>query len=198
MQNIGQGAEALLKREGFKLIKERVRKGYRISALDDKLRVRRTELESRLLNEARRAGVPTPQVISVEGARLEMEWIDGKTVKDSLDAKNCDELGHKIGSAVAKLHSYDIIHGDLTTSNIIVKSGVLYLIDFGLGFQSSRTEDKAVDLYLLRCVIESTHFYLLNDFWKAIVDGYQKNYAQADKVIKTLAGIEKRGRYKHK
>ena len=142
---IAKGAEAELKRDGDTVVKERIKKGYRILELDDKLRKRRTALEARLLREARRAGVLTPQVLEEEKTSLKMEFIDGQKVKDVLD-KNCISISKEVGRNVALLHSYDIIHGDLTTSNMLLKDGKLYLIDFGLGFISKREEDKAVYL----------------------------------------------------
>lgn len=70
-----------------------------------------------------------------------------------------------IGSELAKMHLADIIHGDLTTSNMMLRhpsstadsKTQLVLIDFGLSYQSNLTEDKAVDLYVLERAFSSTH-----------------------------------------
>lgn len=195
---IAQGAEAMLTREDGVLIKERVKKGYRLQRLDALLREQRTAREAGLLNAARRAGVCTPQVLDVDDAVLRMEWIEGGRVKELLSADNCDELGRKIGAAIGKLHTYDVIHGDLTTSNMIVRGGEVCFIDFGLGFQSPKTEDKAVDIYLLYHAIESTHWAILDKAWPAILQGYRENFDKAEKVIKTLSDIERRGRYRER
>ncbi|MFA4819565.1 MAG: KEOPS complex kinase/ATPase Bud32 [Candidatus Aenigmatarchaeota archaeon] len=203
MSLIAKGAEAELSREGGVVVKERIKKGYRLAELDDKLRKRRTALEARLLREARRAGVLTPQILEEDKTSLKMEFIDGQKVKDVLD-KNCTSICKEIGRNVALLHSYDIIHGDLTTSNMIIKwtpkkDGSifsLYFIDFGLGFISKREEDKAVDLYLLHEVFESTHFVIMEKAWKAVLDSYKRHYQGSDKVIKALLNVESRGRYK--
>jgi tRNA A-37 threonylcarbamoyl transferase component Bud32 len=220
MQKIYQGAEAIITRENGVLKKERIKKGYRIEKLDNTIRQKRTKLEARLLREARRAGVMTPQVIEEERFTLSMEFVAGKRVKDIVGKNNHRALAKKIGEAVAKLHNYNIVHGDLTTSNMILKvreendpdssekagkskadwiSGKpcsdIYFIDFGLGFFSQRAEDKATDLHLLHEAIQSTHFNFLDDMWKIIIDTYKNNYAESEKVIKTLSKIEKRGRY---
>jgi len=195
---IAQGAEAVLTREDGVLVKERVKKGYRLSKLDEALRKQRTAHEASLLNTARRAGVCTPQVMDTAGTVLKMEWIEGKRVKEILTEENCEEIARKIGAAIGKLHTYDVVHGDLTTSNMIVRGDDIYFIDFGLGFQSPKTEDKAVDLYLLYHAIESTHWALLARLWHVVLEAYHENFSGAEKVIKTLSAIEKRGRYRER
>lgn len=202
---IAQGAEAVLKKNSF-LTKERIKKGYRIDELDLKLRKRRTKLEANLLREASRVGVFAPHVLDQTDFSIEMEFVDGIRVKEALAKNNCKAIAEKIGSAIATLHSYNIIHGDLTTSNMILKhinkaderseSKQLFLIDFGLGFFSHKIEDQAVDLYLLREALESTHFDIMEETWLAVLKSYRKGYKDSDKVIKTLSSIEKRGRYR--
>lgn len=192
---LAKGAEAELTKKDNTLVKDRISKGYRLPELDDRLRKRRTALEARMLREARRAGVLTPQVIDEGKTTLVLEFIEGKKVKDILD-KNCKEISERIGEAVARLHSFDIIHGDLTTGNMILNEKGLWLIDFGLSFVSKRAEDKAVDLYLLHEALESTHFAVLEDAWNKTLDSYKRHYQDSGKVIKALLDVEKRGRYK--
>ena len=108
------------------------------------------------------------------------------------------DIAAKIGEAAAKLHGYDIIHGDLTTSNMLINEKGIWLIDFGLGFISKRPEDKATDLYLLHEALESTHFEVLEEAWNSILASYNERYGDSGKVIKTLAEVEKRGRYKQR
>jgi TP53 regulating kinase-like protein len=205
MQKIYQGAEAIISRDGDVVVKERIRKGYRIAEIDERLRSRRTRLESRLISEARRAGVPTPRVLEESKFAIMMEFIDGDKVKDALDEKNFGEIAMLIGKTVAILHNYNIIHGDLTTSNMIVKAREkpdaavqyqdIYFVDFGLGFTSTRMEDKAIDLHVLQEALESAHFQIYERMWKLVLAAYGKHYEKAGEVIKTLSKIEKRGRY---
>ncbi len=195
---IAKGAEAVLKRQGGFLVKERIKKSYRIDAIDNRLRKTRTRSEANLLRDAMRAGLSVPQLAKEEDFKLSMQFIEGMKLKDLLNESNCESIGRKIADAVARLHGYGIIHGDLTTSNMIMKDDRIYFIDFGLGFHSQKAEDKAIDLYLLHEALESTHFDVLKKIWKVILETYRKSYTEADKVIKTLANIEKRGRYKER
>ena len=212
---INNGAEALIEEKEGMLLKERIKKEYRINEIDEKLRLRRTRLEANLLREARRIGVLVPRVLDVRVYTIEMEKIEGCTVKDAVNEKTLKNIGKEIGKSIALLHEYNIIHGDLTTSNMILKNEDnqaasqnhdrnnsslvgydIYFIDFGLGFNSSRIEDKAIDLYLLFHSIEATHWNILEKFWESILLSYKSHFKGASEVIKTLDKIEKRGRYK--
>lgn len=196
--HLTKGAEAELTKEEGIVVKERIKKGYRLAVLDDKLRKRRTATEAKLLREARRVGVLTPQILEEDRTTIKMEFIRGKKVKDILSKSNLKGICKEIGRNIALLHSYDIIHGDLTTSNMLIKDGKIWFIDFGLGFISRREEDKAVDLYLLREALESTHFQIIENAWKAILEAYKSHYPDSNKVIKALSKVEKRGRYKER
>lgn len=198
MPIIARGAEAVINLENNQILKERVKKSYRLNQLDETLRKKRNRAEASLLREARRAGAAVPQVLEESEFSIRIEFIGGIKVKDALAKDNCKELAEKIAASVAKLHDKGIIHGDLTTSNMILKDGKIFFIDFGLGFFSSKIEDKATDLYLLHEALESTHFSVLEKAWKAILHAYSEGFSDADKVIKTLAEIEKRGRYRER
>jgi len=196
MTIIAQGAEAVLERHDEKLIKNRVKKNYRVPEIDVRLRKQRTKMEAKLLGKAQRLGVAVPQVLEQNDFSITMEFISGEKVKDILNKRNEKEICKKIGLSVSLLHNADIIHGDLTTSNMILWKNKLYLIDFGLGFHSSRLEDKATDLHLLQEALESTHFSIVESAWKIILNTYKKNAVDSEQVIKTLNKIQKRGRYK--
>jgi len=204
MQILKQGAEAILYFDSFEgrkvLVKERIKKYYRISQLDETLRKTRTKKELTLLREARRFGVQTPQVINVEesGHKIIMEFVEGRLVKDFLNfasRRDVEEICFKIGESIGKLHSGGIIHGDLTTSNMIIKGGNIFFIDFGLGDFSKKIEDQGVDLNLLQEALKSTHYKILNLCWENIVKGYKKEYKDANKVLKKVEEIEARARY---
>jgi TP53 regulating kinase-like protein len=193
---IAQGAEAVLSREDTVLKKDRIKKSYRIKGIDERLRKRRTRAEAKLLRTARRTGVAVPGIVDEADFSIKMDFVEGEKVRDILGRKNCQEIGRKVAKSIAMLHDNDIIHGDLTTSNMILKNNEVYFIDFGLGFHSSRIEDKAVDLYLLHQALASTHFDILEETWETILKVYEENSKEAKKVIKTLGEIEKRGRYR--
>ncbi|MDD5147990.1 MAG: KEOPS complex kinase/ATPase Bud32 [Candidatus ainarchaeum sp.] len=199
MELIAQGAEAKLFRQGKTLVKERVSKEYRCRELDRKIRRERTALEANLLKKAKNIGVNVPNLIETdkEGAKITMEFIEGKRTKDALNEKNFEKICLEIGKNIGKLHSYGIIHGDLTTSNILQdKKGKLFFIDFGLGFNGRKTEDRAVDLIVFKKTFEATHHKLMPKGWELILEGYAKeNREQAGLVLKQIEKVEKRGRY---
>ncbi len=216
MPVVARGAEAVLTRENGILIKERVKKSYRIGQLDKKLRLERTRMEARLLSEARRAGVSTPKIVGVDekNATIKMEFVEGKKLKeilDGLEEEKQNEIMKSAGVSVGKLHAAGIIHGDLTTSNIILaerkdnitltyNSGAkevakVFFIDFGLGSFSNRAEDFGTDLAVLHEALRSTHFPVLRQAWGAFLEGYMKSFGGAEQSLKALAAIEKRGRY---
>lgn len=105
-------------------------------------------------------------------------------------------LSIEIGSTLSLMHASNIIHGDLTTSNIIVdKDCKIVMIDFGLSQIKVSNEDKAVDLYVLKRAILSLHSIFSRDMFDWILASYRKaNRKQFDTVIKTFAEVELRGR----
>jgi TP53 regulating kinase-like protein len=210
---IARGAEAVLYLDKHKdedgkarqvLVKDRIRKGYRLPELDKRIRRQRTRHEDSLLDRASRAGVDTPRVFETGENRLVMEFIDGDRVKDSfndMDADSREEAAVLIGEALGKLHSANIVHGDFTTSNMILKPvdgrKRLFVIDLGLGKYSQKVEDQAVDLYLLYEALKAAHFKYLNEAWQKILKSYGETYTNAQDVLKRLEKIERRRRYKH-
>jgi len=203
MQIIQRGAEAVLyleERDGEKvLVKDRLPKGYRIPQLDEKIRIQRTRREESLILKARRAGVNAPNIVEAKESKLVMEWIEGKKLKDSLNGMpRSQRMGiySLIGESIGKLHSAGIIHGDLTTSNMIFKDDRLYIIDFGLGKISGKIEDQAVDLYLLYEALKSTHLKLMDEAWQGVLKAYKQNYSKSKEVLLRILKIEKRRRYK--
>jgi Kae1-associated kinase Bud32 len=196
-QLISQGAEALIVRSGGRVIKRRIKKGYRLSQLDEKLRRQRTKRELRLLEKSSLL-ISTPKIIKSSDYEIELEEIKGKKLSEYLDSlPNVQQICKQIGENIAKLHDANIIHGDLTTSNMIFveKDKKVYFIDFGLGFESARAEDKAVDLHVLKEALEAKHFKHALECWNAILEGYKisKNYKE---TIIRLKKVEARGRYK--
>lgn len=193
---IAKGAEAIITKEKEIVRKNRISKNYRIKIIDEKLRKQRTRNEATLMRLARRAGINVPAIIEEGMFQLSMEFIDGQKIKDIFE-KDYKKLSEKIAESVARMHENDIIHGDLTTSNMILKDDEIYFIDFGLGFVSKRAEDKAIDLFLLHEAIESTHHGVLDVAWKIILNRYTEQYSNGQ-VIKALRKIEQRRRYTKK
>ena len=198
-----RGAEAVISEKDNTIIKERIKKPYRLTEIDEKLRKQRTKTEASLLREAARAGVNVPKILQESDFTLVLEKINGKMIKDMLDKNNMPEICKGIGQSVAKLHSFDIIHGDLTTSNMIIIENEmtvnpfqLYLIDFGLGFRSQKAEDKATDLHVLKEALEAKHHRFFNELWSSVILSYKKNSKFSSLTLKQLEKVESRGRYK--
>lgn len=193
---IARGAEAIISRVGDKIVKLRVKKGYRHPVIDEKLRKSRTRLEARLLGEARRAGVPVPKVIGIDEkeGRLVMEFVDGTRIKELLDGENAEKLCRTIGKEVGLLHKAGIAHGDLTTSNMIFRAGKIFIIDFGLAKKTRSIEDFAVDLHLLERALTSAHCKIAERCFSAVLEEYTGIMPHS--VVGRLKEIEKRGRYK--
>ena len=189
---IAQGAEAKLYEDDNSIIKHRVKKGYRIKEIDDMLRGFRTRREAKVLEKLKEIGFSSPKLIKSDGSeKLVIEKIKGDLVKDILSKKLCKEIGEKI----AVLHSNNIIHGDLTTSNMLY-NGEVYFIDFGLSFFSHKIEDKAVDLHLLKEGLKAKHNKIWEECFSLIIKEYVKKNGK--EVLKRLELVEKRGRYKQK
>jgi len=95
--------------------------------------------------------------------------------------------------------SFQIIHGDLTTSNMLIRLNgdgapfELVMIDFGLSYVSPVIEDKAVDLYVLEKAFISTHPNSQHIF-DMILNVYQSSAPNGGKVLKKLDAVRKRGR----
>ena len=119
---IAQGAEALIEKKENEIIKNRIKKSYRIPELDEKLRKQRTKRESSLLERAGKF-TNTPKILKTDKFHIHMEFLEGDKLSQTLNSypeKKQLEIMHQLGEEVAKLHNADIIHGDLTTSNTIL------------------------------------------------------------------------------
>lgn len=200
------GAEARLDSAewmGRKVVnKQRVVKAYRHPTLDKSLQTFRIKNEVRLMLEARKAGIAVPIIYSVDLAesRIVMEEIEGPRVKDALEdlpKEGAQVVAAKIGEIAAKLHANDIVHGDLTTSNMLLDGDRIVVIDFSLGSKSSELEDKGVDMHLLEEAFHSAH-YRRSELYDLVKDSYVRAYEGGSAVLKKVHEIEKRGRYTRK
>jgi len=200
---VKRGAEAELRRTEFlgraAIEKHRVPKAYRHEALDGELRRSRIHQEARLMAEARAAGVSVPILydINLVENKIIMEFIDGPTAKDVLDkgGPGAIKVARTIGQIVGRLHRAGIIHGDLTTSNMIVRDGRIVMIDFSLGGKDDGVESRGVDLHLLKEALGSAHARAASHYREAL-RGYREAMGKAaDEVIAKVKDIESRGRY---
>lgn len=182
------------------IMKRRIPKGYRHPELDSKIRSQRTKNESRLMLEMRNIGVDIPAIydIDVYSAVITMERVFGPRIKDLLNTLPDEEaraVARKIGEITALLHSNDFVHGDLTTSNMLMRDdGRICMIDFSLGEKTDAVEKKGVDLHLLFEAFHSAH-YMREELLEDVMDAYGKGYTGAQEVIERVRAIEKRGRY---
>jgi TP53 regulating kinase-like protein len=202
---IKKGAEAELYRGEWlrfdAIYKRRVPKTYRNKEMDRLIRSSRTSLEAKLLSESRRLGVPTPIVFMVDTERTEiiMSHIDGTPLKRLIDGFDLEVLKttfQEVGILVGRLHKGGIVHGDLTTSNMILKDGMIFLIDFGLGDHDSSLEARGVDIHLMRRTLESSHHRVAKDAYASFIQGYSEALGRgAKEVIGRVGEIRRRGRY---
>ncbi|KAF2968345.1 hypothetical protein GQX73_g5207 [Xylaria multiplex] len=224
-------------------LKYRPPKPWRHPVLDARLTRHRILSEARNLAKCRREGVPVPNVYAVDESAgwLMMEWIAGDPVRvainEWLQRRRDDEraqgrtgdavvegkgeadadlvaLLRRIGAAVGRMHKVGIVHGDLTTSNMMLKpwergkepanghnvesdgllEGEIVIIDFGLASQSTSEEDRAVDLYVLERAFASTHPRAEKLFTAILEDAYREAFKQAPVVLKKLEDVRMRGR----
>jgi len=211
-------------KRGYSIIKDRTPKSYRHRALDNQIRTRRTKSEAKILTKAKEAKVNVPTLIHTTKHILTIEHIKGDRLSQTLNSypekKQLSSM-QKLGRQLAKLHQNNIIHSDLTTSNTILSNNKVsvqkrtkreraelvspkrssegnarvFLIDFGLSYISTKTEDKAVDLHLIKQALEAKHHKNHKKLFTAFKKGY--NWKDSKKILERLITVESRGRYKH-
>ncbi len=204
---ITKGAEASLFLEDWHnrkvIMKRRLPKKYRLPELDLEIRSQRTVHEPNIIHKAKEAGVPTPTIfmVDVADANIIMEFVEGKQIKEILDHVSMEErlsLSDLIGGMIGRLHKHGIIHGDLTTSNMILTPyGKVVFVDFGLSERSKELESKGVDLHLMKRALQSTHYKFAKECFEAVMKGYTQVVGKEEtkKVTEKIRQIEKRGRY---
>ncbi len=195
MKLIMHGAEAKAYKDQNKIIKVRIEKKYRCKELDHTLRKQRTRKEAKVLEKIASLDI-APKLLSTNNHdTLEIEYIKGKKLSESLEKLPYLRACRLLGEKIRLLHDHDVIHGDLTTSNMIYdeKQQQLFIIDFGLSFTSTKDEDKAVDLHLLKEALMSKHIAVAESAFKEVLRGYNSKA-----VEKRLTLVELRGRNKQK
>lgn len=204
---VGMGAEAIVARAVFLdldvVIKWRFPKHYMPPHLDVEFRKIRTSIEAKALFKSLAIGVNTPIPLYVDEDKgiLIMSFIDGFLLRDVipyLDNETICSICTTVGTYVAKLHENSIVHGDITTSNVMIDKDKdkIYIIDFGLANFVNRLEDQAIDIHIFFRSVESTHHYVENIVKKCFIEGYKqirKKYTE--KVVGMVNTIRRMGRY---
>lgn len=217
---ISQGAEAKIWKLSANensvrwICKERFKKAYRHPDLDEKLTKSRCRSEGRVLEKcANKSDLRVPAVIRVSPPLLYLEYLEGPSLKEYLKDESIQEkvdnvdLAKMIGEILSKLHNLGVVHGDLTSSNMIVldsegspKDIQLILIDFGLAKSTSSVEEQAVDLYVLERALQSTHPELPENFFQLILDTYAEKVNKPNEkksqqtTLQRLEQVRQRGR----
>lgn len=242
-----QGAEAHVFKTSYlshktpAALKIRPSKAYRHPTLDARLTKQRVLQESRVMVKLRREVgriVPAVYALDWDGTTANgktcwmlMEWIEGGTIRNVLnqrisrsgsdfgDDEELRSLMERVGVAVGRMHKTGVVHGDLTTSNLMLRSkgepsqvpstnvethaealsdlvpldGDVVLIDFGLASQNAQDEDRAVDLYVLERAFGSTH-PRTEHLFQEVLKAYGESYKGAKVVLKRLEEVRMRGR----
>jgi Kae1-associated kinase Bud32 len=175
---------------------------YRLSIIDFQIRTQRTVREAEIISEAKRAGVRTPYLYFVDkkNATIIMECVKGEKLKDCAEAftrQGLHEAFKRVGESIAKLHLAGIIHGDLTTSNMLWNGTHVAIVDFGLSVRSTRLEDRAVDLRLVKETLAGAHAHIFPLAFSSLLDGYRMiaGKSREAETLGKLGEIERRGRY---
>ena len=202
MKLLKKGAEADLYQTKWQnskaILKIRKIKNYRNPLLDLKIRKQRTIKECQMISFAKSFGIPTPLIyfVNPKTASIMMQEIPGTPVHDLSESKII-ELSKDIGKLVGTLHKNGIMHGDLTTSNFILFKNTVFVIDFGLSQNTLKPEDHAVDLRLIKEILNSAHAKIMLSSWNNFLRGYKSIVGNAYyvKITKLVSDIESRGRY---
>ena len=192
MKIISRGAEAVLYNIGDKIKKERICKKYRAPQIDCSLRKMRTRKELNNMTRLRAIGVNVPIVSQIDDFSLRIERIKGLTLQELIkaDDTNLKPIFKSIGEQIRQIHDFDIIHGDLAPTNIIINTDLEpFFIDFGLSYCSESIEDKATDFLLFLKLLESLNF------GKNLSDALFEGYSPTQEFLKRLEVIKKRARY---
>ncbi|MBT3761140.1 MAG: Kae1-associated serine/threonine protein kinase [Candidatus Nitrosopelagicus sp.] len=180
------------------VLKIRKEKKYRNSSLDTRIRKQRTIREAQIISHVKSFGISTPLIyfVNYKNFSIYMQYVKGKLIRD-MDEKSIPKTCLQIGMIVGTLHQNGIMHGDLTTSNFILTSKHLFLIDFGLANRTEKPDDHAVDLRLFKEILNSAHANVMKKSWKNFITGYEKSVGKkhCKKILELVSVIESRGRY---
>ena len=204
MKLVKKGAEADIYRLSWNgrdaILKLRKPKSYRDAQLDLRIRQQRTIKESQTISRVRSLGIPAPLIYLVDTAKsaIVMQYVPGATVQ-SLPDDLILRLSYRMGRMAGKLHKNGVMHGDLTTSNFVYDDthDVLYMIDFGLSQNTIKPEDHAVDMRLIKEILNSAHAPIMAEAWRNLLRGYARVVGgeRHARIRQLVSEIEGRGRY---
>ena len=202
MKLLKKGAEAdiyLTSWDGSEaVLKIRKTKDYRNPSLDMRLRRQRTIRESQTISHVKSFGIPAPLVyfVNLGDSSIMMQKIPGTPVHD-LPESRIVLLSREIGRLAGTMHRNGVMHGDLTTSNFVYFKKTVYVLDFGLSQKTCRPEDHAVDLRLIKEILNSAHARIIESSWRNFLAGYKSavGAAYCAKITGLVLAIEGRGRY---
>jgi TP53 regulating kinase and related kinases len=185
------------------VLKHRVAKKYRNPVLDKRIRKERTLTESFIIHEAKKAGVRVPSIIGIEPEMdtIIMTRIDGPVLRDRLDGmsrREANAVFESLGEQIGHLHRAGIVHGDLTTSNVILATpSTPFLVDFGMARHSVDPEDRGVDLHLFQRSLTASHTENIGSIAKHLLQGYRHGAGEktAKETLAKTREIARRGRY---
>ena len=180
------------------VLKIRKEKKYRNSSLDTRIRKQRTIREAQIISYVKSFGISTPLIyfVNYKNFSIYMQYVKGKLIRD-MDEKSIPKTCLQIGMIAGTLHQNGIMHGDLTTSNFILTSKHLFVIDFGLANRTEKPDDHAIDLRLFKEILNSAHANVMKKSWKNFIIGYEKSVGKkyCKKILELVSVIESRGRY---
>lgn len=192
---IAKGAEAYIYEDNGTILKVRKPKKYRQPELDQRLRKSRTKKEATAIEKCNEAGIPSPQLLSVDECSIAMRIIDGRRVSDIIAHASESEKGRyarEMGVLLAKIHAIGLCHGDYSPTNIIEKDGMLHVIDFGLCEFSGYYEKRAADLAVMHSALKDENAFA------EFIEAYERHLAEGTKVIERFRKNQQRGRYKER
>jgi Kae1-associated kinase Bud32 len=189
MIQINEGAEAKIYKTEIlgkeMVLKRRETKKYRVKELDEKLRKERTRTEARIITRLSGSGIKVPRIAAIGLFSIYMEKLSGKLLKD---LKPTVKQMTEAGELLARMHEVNVAHGDFTPANLMLCNNQLYVIDFGLSEVTNSSEEKALDLLLMKRSVSPKLYSIFEN-------SYRNSLGKSTEIINRLKEIEKRGRY---
>jgi Kae1-associated kinase Bud32 len=111
-----------------------------------------------MLTFVRTLGVPTPAVhfVDISHHLIVMDFIEGQQLKQLVGVsskKRITSLCHEFGKLLGIMHLSDVVHGDPTTSNVVVDTqSKMWLVDFGLAEKNATIETWTLPLTSIQSV----------------------------------------------